>query len=133
MTAYKRGRITQLPPGLLDDLRAAGIKVEHDLNPSLLAGLTGADAAIAESGTLLLTGAPDRPLTVSLVPEIHIAVLYASRIFGTLPEVLNRAELRSSKAAALITGPSRTADIEMTLTVGMHGPREVRVFCVSDG
>ena len=123
---------SQLPPHLLDDLRAGGITVGHNLDPSLLAGLTGADAAIAESGTLLVTGAPDRPLTASLVPETHIAVLYASRVFATLPEVLNLVELRRSKAAALITGPSRTADIEMTLTVGMHGPREVHVFCVSD-
>jgi L-lactate dehydrogenase complex protein LldF len=123
---------SQLTAGLLSDLRDRGITIEHQMNPPLLAGLTGADAAIAESGTLLVTGAPDRPLTASLVPGIHIAVLYASRVFASLPEVLNRVELHNSKAAVLITGPSRTADIEMTLTVGMHGPREVHVFCVAD-
>lgn len=123
---------SHLPAHLLDELHSGGIQVEHDLNPTLLAGLTGAEAAIAESGTLLVTGTPDRPLTASLVPEIHIAVLFASRIYPHLPEVLNLMELRNSKAAVLITGPSRTADIEMTLTVGMHGSREVHVFCVID-
>jgi L-lactate dehydrogenase complex protein LldF len=123
---------SHLPAGLLDQLQAAGIKIDFQTDPQLVAGLTGADAAIAESGTLLLTGEPTRPLTASLVPEIHIAVLPASRIYATLPEVLGLPELRASTAGVFITGPSRTADIEMTLTVGMHGPREVHVFCLLD-
>ncbi len=122
----------QLPKGLLDELRAAGIQVDTDHDPAIPVGLTGVDAAIAESGTLLLTGAPDRPLTASLVPEIHLAVLHASTIHADLPEVLNLPEIQQSKAAVLISGPSRTADIEMTLSMGMHGPREVHAFCLND-
>jgi L-lactate dehydrogenase complex protein LldF len=123
---------SQLPAGLLDGLRSSGIQIISQRDPSILAGLTGADGAIAESGTLLITGALDRPLTASLVPEIHMSVLRLSTIHAHLPEVLKLPELQRSRAAALISGPSRTADIEMTLTVGMHGPKEIHVFCLED-
>lgn len=93
-------------------------------------GVTGAQAGIAETGTLVLDSSVDRNRLVSLVPPVHIAILDASRIYTTLGETL--AALQSgdevSPAITFITGPSRTADIELTLTIGVHGPQELYVI-----
>jgi L-lactate dehydrogenase complex protein LldG len=121
-----------LPMGLLDELKGEGIDVQNQYDPAIRLGLTGVESAIAESGTLVMIGSPTQPLTASLVPEIHIAILPISKIQKSLPEVLASPALRRATAATLISGPSRTADIEMTLTVGMHGPRQVTVFCLTD-
>ena len=93
-------------------------------------GITTAQAAIAETGTLVLDSARERHRFVSLVPPVHIAIVDASTIRATLGETLamleNRKEL--SPAVTFITGPSRTADIELTLTIGVHGPQELYVI-----
>ena len=93
-------------------------------------GITTAQAAIAETGTLVLDSADERHRLVSLVPPVHIAIVAASRICETLGEAL--ALLRNgkdlSRAVTFVTGPSRTADIELTLTVGVHGPQELYVI-----
>lgn len=117
-----------LPPGLRSSLEAAGIQIQANPDPDLKVGLTGALAAIAESGSLVITGDPERPLTASLLPEIHLAVLDRRTIVERLAEALNLPAVRQASAAVIITGPSRTADIEMTLTIGVHGPRELIVF-----
>ena len=121
-----------LPSGLLDGLRTAGIKVSHDPDPSLKAGLTGALAGVADTGSLLLTGGPGCPQTASLLPEIHLAVLRAGDIYANLPQVLQLREVREAGVTTLVSGPSRTADIELTLTIGVHGPGEVHVFCIHE-
>lgn len=120
-----------LPSGLLETLISAGIQVTHQPEANIQVGLTGAVAACSESGTILLTAGPGRPLTASLLPALHIAILHASDIYENLAKVLNLDEVRNASALALISGPSRTADIEMTLTIGMHGPQEVHVFCIT--
>ena len=120
-----------LPPGLLQVLQAGGVRVSHDPDPSVRAGLTGALAGVAETGTLVIPGGAGRPLTASLLPEIHIAVLRIANIRENLSQVLGLREVSEASAVALVTGPSRTADIEMALTIGVHGPGEVHVFCVS--
>ena len=93
-------------------------------------GITTAQAGIAETGTLVLDSSRERNRLVSVVPPVHIAIVAASRIYTTLAEVL--ALLQSGKelspAITFITGPSRTADIELTLTVGVHGPKELYVI-----
>ena len=93
-------------------------------------GITRAQAGIAETGTLVLDSSVERNRLVSLVPPIHIAILDASQIFQTLGETL--AALQSgdevSPAITFITGPSRTADIELTLAIGVHGPQELYVI-----
>jgi L-lactate dehydrogenase complex protein LldF len=119
-----------LPSDILEKIERAGVRVSSDADPTLRAGLTGALAGVAETGTLVLTGGAGRPLTASLLPEIHIAVLKTRDIYEKLPQVLHLRELREAASATLITGPSRTADIEMTLTIGVHGPGEVHVFCI---
>jgi L-lactate utilization protein LutC len=93
-------------------------------------GITNAQAAIAETGTLVLDSSCERNRLVSVVPPVHIAVIAASKIRETLGETL--AMLQSggelSPAITFITGPSRTADIELTLTIGVHGPQELYVI-----
>lgn len=97
-------------------------------------GITRAQAGIAETGTLVLDSAVEHNRLISLVPPVHIAILDASRIYATLSETL--AMLQSgdevSPAITFITGPSRTADIELTLTVGVHGPQELYVFIIEN-
>lgn len=99
------------------------------------AGITSAQAGIAETGTLVLDSSVERNRLVSLVPPIHIAILDASKIFLTLGETL--AALHSgpelSPAITFITGPSRTADIELTLTLGVHGPQQLYVIINKGG
>ena len=94
------------------------------------AGITTAQAAIAETGTLVLDSAQERHRLVSLVPPVHIAIVRASTICETLSEALAllRKDKEISPAVTFITGPSRTADIELTLTIGVHGPQELYVI-----
>jgi L-lactate dehydrogenase complex protein LldG len=93
-------------------------------------GITTAQAAIAETGTLVLDSARERNRLVSLVPPVHIAIVDAATIYATLGETIsilqNGKEL--SPAITFITGPSRTGDIELTLTIGVHGPQELYVI-----
>jgi len=93
-------------------------------------GITTAQAAIAETGTLVLDSADERHRLVSLVPPVHIAIIDAARICETLGEalILLRHERPLGRAVTFITGPSRTADIELTLTIGVHGPQELYVI-----
>jgi L-lactate dehydrogenase complex protein LldG len=93
-------------------------------------GVTGAQAAIAETGTLVLTSGAERHRLISLLPPIHVAVLEASQIVETLGDALKLA--RGHPAVTFITGPSRTADIELTLVVGVHGPKELHVLLIDD-
>jgi L-lactate dehydrogenase complex protein LldG len=100
-------------------------------DPTIQVGITGALAGIAESGSLVLVSGEGRPLTASLLPDIHIAILRASCLVPTLPDALRLPEILTASAAVIITGPSRTADIEMTLTIGVHGPKELHIFLIT--
>ncbi len=128
-----------IPDELTGQLSEAGIKIIHPTAQTLetsslvRAGLTGAFAGIADTGSLLLVGGPGRPMTASLLPEIHIALVWEKDIFENLSQVLSREDLKRAPAAILITGPSRTADIEMTLTIGVHGPGELYVLYIKSG
>ena len=93
-------------------------------------GITTAQAAIAETGTLVLDSTYERHRLVSLVPPVHIAIINASSIRETLSDVLAllRKDQEISPSVTFITGPSRTADIELTLAIGVHGPQELYVI-----
>ncbi len=97
--------------------------------------LTPALAGIAETGTLVLTSGPARPTTLNFLPETHIVVLRAGQVVGGMEEAW--AALRRRYGAGqmprtvnLITGPSRSADIEQTLQMGAHGPRRLHIILV---
>jgi L-lactate dehydrogenase complex protein LldF len=107
---------------------------ELDAIEGIKVGLTGAVAVIAETATLILPTEEGRSQSASLLPPVHIAVLNADRIHATMEEWLaagGKEQICRSRLTTLISGPSRTADIEMTLTIGVHGPGRVIVFCVS--
>lgn len=93
-----------------------------------LVGVTGAFCAIAETGTLMLLSGAETPATTSLLPETHVAVLDPRRIVATMEDAWNllRRECKQPpRAVNFISGPSRTADIEQTVTLGAHGPYRV--------
>jgi L-lactate dehydrogenase complex protein LldG len=98
-------------------------------------GITTAQGAIAETGTLILDSSRERNRLISLVPPVHIAIVNASDIYATLGEalsVLHNDKQKVSSIITFVTGPSRTADIELTLTIGVHGPQELYVI-INDG
>jgi L-lactate dehydrogenase complex protein LldG len=98
------------------------------------AGLTGAVAAYADTGTLVLPSGPGRSALASLLPPIHLAVLREGNLYPSFEDWVasgGRQALEAASSVALVTGPSRTADIEMTLTIGVHGPGKVIVFLVA--
>jgi L-lactate dehydrogenase complex protein LldG len=93
-------------------------------------------AGIAETGTLMLPSAPERPVTLNLLADTEIAVLRASAIVGAYEDAWDRlrAEVGGMpRNVMLVTGPSRSADIEQTLELGAHGPRRLHVILVEDG
>ncbi len=101
------------------------------------AGLTVADFALADTGTLVLFSAPGKNRSASLLPPVHVALVPASRILPELSSLIPRLPqdadaAESGSAVSLITGTSKTADIELTLVRGVHGPGEVHVILLTD-
>lgn len=103
---------------------------QHEQFHETEAGLTSTRGAIAETGSLWLWPTPDEPRLLSLVPPIHIAVLDADSIEETFFDVIDAHGWADDMPtnALLISGPSKTADIEQTLAYGVHGPRELVVL-----
>ncbi len=93
-------------------------------------GVTGCDAAVAETGSLVMCSAPGRSRTVSLLPPFHVALVERANIHLSMADVFDRYRdrIRAAASCTFITGPSRTADIELTLTLGIHGPGRVAVI-----
>lgn len=134
-----RGRSIALSNAPLLERLMAGLEVKVDeiaVAPSVAelfgydVGVSTAQAAIAETGTLMLDSEAEKHRLVSLVPPVHIAIVDAANICLTLGEALADAEhgREVSPTITLITGPSRTADIELTLAIGVHGPQELFVI-----
>ncbi len=98
------------------------------------AGITSAQWAIAETGTLVLESKSERHRLVSLVPPMHIAIVEADRIRRTMSETLAAVSTADelSRTVTFITGPSRTSDIELTLAIGVHGPGKLHVIVIED-
>ena len=121
-----------LEPNVLneDALQKAGITVSHEADAAIRIGVTKAICGLADTGSILEADGDGSPLHASLLTEIHIAVLRASDILPSLVDALPLT--RESRSAVFITGPSRTGDIEMSHTIGVHGPGEVHVFLVDD-
>ena len=98
-------------------------------------GVTGAQWAIAETGTMVLQSERERNRLASLVPPVHVAIIRRSRIRRTMSEILDliqNDDIGLSRAVTFITGPSRTSDIELTLAIGVHGPGELHVVIIDD-
>jgi L-lactate dehydrogenase complex protein LldG len=89
-------------------------------------GVSGVDAALAETGTLVLGSGGGRVRTASLLPRVHLALLEAGCLRADLAHAL--VEAGSDRCLTLVSGPSRTSDIELTLTIGVHGPKALYVW-----
>lgn len=111
---------------------AAGLDIQtRPANDQDGVGETGAFCAIAETGTLMMLSGAETPATTSLLPETHVAVLDPRRIVATMEdarELMRKEHKQPPRAVNFISGPSRTADIEMTVTLGAHGPYRVLVI-----
>lgn len=94
-------------------------------------GVTGALGGIAATGTLVLACGPGRPRGTHIIPPAHICLVRARDLMGTIEEAVRRqaAEPHPSNIS-WVSGPSRTADLEMQLTIGVHGPKRVDVIVV---
>lgn len=101
--------------------------------PADAVGLSHAFAAAAETGTLFLSSGPDNPSTLNFLPENHFVVVLANDIAGSYEECWSKLRLTCGngtmpRTVNLISGPSRTADIEQTIVMGAHGPKNLVVF-----
>jgi L-lactate dehydrogenase complex protein LldG len=101
----------------------------RDAQAAAEVGLTGCLAAVAETGSLALVSGPGRARLVSLLPAAYVAVVRRADLCYSMGEFFREhaGSLDASASCTLITGPSRTADIELTLTLGVHGPGKVTV------
>ena len=133
--AQEIGRLKQESPEMITELIDYKDPIEEckDLLFEIDASITTTRGGIAETGSLFLWPTPDEPRLMSLVPPIHIAVLYASDIYSTFREAMILENWNSGMPtnALLISGPSKTADIEQTLVYGIHGCKELIVLVIN--
>jgi L-lactate dehydrogenase complex protein LldG len=121
--------------GIEEHLRTLGVEVvaSHADKRALARcdlGVTEADFALPETGTLGLLSSPEKPRGVSLLPRVHLAIVARSAFRADLHQLF--ADAKAHPYLILISGPSRTADIELTVTLGVHGPRAVHVWVLDD-
>jgi L-lactate dehydrogenase complex protein LldG len=129
---------------LADDLRERGLEVDvvDTLAPETQrdrffqadVGVSGVLYAVAETGTLVMASRPQDPRSLSLLPAVHIAVVDRRQLLADLFDLF--ADLEPDKTnlpacLSLITGPSKTGDIELKLVTGVHGPGEVHVLVIA--
>jgi len=109
---------------------AAGAHVHRDVAPADLGDDVGVSRALyglADTGSVVLAASPEEPRARSLLPRVHITELEVERILPGLEELFAALGPELPSALAIVTGPSRSADIEQSLTIGVHGPGEVHV------
>jgi len=122
--------------GLTEALEAGGVAVIKDswreLSPGASAGVTGVNFALADTGSLVLDSTSEALRLATTLPERHFALLDPGKILAdsleAVPYLRGFHERAPRNYLAYITGPSRTADIERVLTIGVHGPRELHVL-----
>ncbi len=96
-------------------------------------GITGVDVAVAESGSIIVSASPGRERVASLLPPVHIAVVHQAQVVSDLFDVFERLDPGSlASNLVIITGPSKTGDLELTLTTGVHGPGTLHVIVVDE-
>ena len=122
--ALSRNQIASIRPTRVSDAERAGWRdqIAHtDL------GIVEADYAIAATGTFCIVAGPRRPSSITILPPVNFIVVAADRILPTLADVIAAVGPKqfAQRRVALITGPSRTADIEKMIVIGVHGPKEL--------
>ena len=127
-----------------DDPRLASLPWERAPHLAIASGPSGgrdlvavshAESGVAESGTLVLVSGPDNPTTLNFLPDYHLVVLAAADVVGDYETAFDRIRARFGKGVLprtvnLVTGPSRSGDIEQKLLLGAHGPRSLHILLV---
>jgi L-lactate dehydrogenase complex protein LldG len=132
-TAWETPYLRQL--GVTEILNSLGVELvspnadKHEMAQCDL-GITEADYLLPETGTLVLKSSVEKPRAVSLLPRIHLAIVRSETLRADMHEVF--AEAKNEPYLVFITGPSRTADIELTVTLGVHGPKNLCVWMVEE-
>ena len=127
--------------GIVDALRGAGVAVllpdADDWRgrlPDAALGVTGSTLAVAETGSLLLAAGPGSPRGVSLLPPVHLCLVAVADVVATFADAIARVGSEPFPSALTwVGGPSRTGDLEMIQTLGVHGPSAVEVVLVDQG
>jgi L-lactate dehydrogenase complex protein LldG len=124
---------------LVDDFAvaaaASGCHVHRDVDPAEIVagrsedevGVSRAAFGLADTGSVVLAAGPEEPRARSLLPQVHVTILEAERILPGLADLFRELGGELPSALAIVTGPSRTADIEQKLVIGVHGPGEVHI------
>jgi len=132
-TAWNTLRLQQLK--ITDHLASLGVEVvsptadKHEIAQCDL-GITEADYLLPETGTIVMHASAEMPRAVSLVPRIHLAIVRPDMLRPDMHQVF--AEGKDNNYLVFITGPSRTADIELTTALGVHGPKELFVWMLEE-
>jgi L-lactate dehydrogenase complex protein LldG len=130
-TAWETPHLRQL--GITEILNSLGVELvslnasKHEMALCDL-GITEADYLLPETGTLVLRSSAEKPRAVSLLPRVHLAIVRPEMLRLDMHQVF--AEAKASHYLVFITGASRTADIELTVTLGVHGPKNLYVWMI---
>jgi L-lactate dehydrogenase complex protein LldG len=121
--------------GVAASLEALGVEIisaqaDKHMVAACELGVTGVDAALPETGTLQLLSSPVRPRVVSLLPRVHLAIFTPAALRGDLHQAF--ATAKDAGYSVFVTGPSRTSDIELTLTLGVHGPKSLYAWVMNE-
>ena len=125
LTGIDRKELSDKVPGLRFD-------VTHEIAAAAKIGITQMDWAIADTGSLAQDSEPAEQRLASSLPGIHIALVATDKLLADLSSFFNKMSPRESRYIAMITGPSRTADIERVLTIGVHGPERLIIVFVDE-
>jgi L-lactate dehydrogenase complex protein LldG len=130
-TVWNTAHLKQLV--IADNLQSLGVELvspnadKHEIAQCDL-GITEADYLLPETGTLVLRSSSEKPRAVSLAPRVHLAIVRPEMLRADMHQVFT--EAKDSNYLVFITGPSRTADIELTVTLGVHGPKNLYVWMI---
>lgn len=124
LTPEVRARLAALP--------GVGFDITREAAAAAKFGISGMEWALADTGTLAQDATSAEQRLVSTLVKIHVAWVPASGLLPDLASLLRRIDPRKARYVALVTGPSRTADIERVLTIGVHGPERLLVLVVDD-
>lgn len=106
--------------------------VTRDLAEKSKIGVTQMNWGLANTGTVAQNSSDPRQRLASTLPWIHMAIIGTGQLLPDLPALLETVDPKDAAYLALITGPSRTADIERVLTIGVHGPERLIIVCIDD-
>jgi L-lactate dehydrogenase complex protein LldG len=111
-----------------ENASAAGFVVHRGAAPQIPdAGFSRALCGLADTGSVVIAASPEEPRANSLLPDVHVSLLREADVLPDLAALFEQLGDELPSALAIVTGPSRSADIEQRLAVGVHGPREVHV------